>query len=75
MFNLSFYFAAVVIASVVPGGLTAVGLFTMAQYVASLIQAPQRGVASAAIGPLSKAWKKKDYGRIGRIYRRSATTS
>ena len=73
MFNLSFYFAAVVIASVVPGGLTAVGLFTMAQYVASLIQAPQRGVASAAIGPLSKAWKKKDYGRIGRIYSRSVS--
>ena len=71
MFNLSFYFAAVVIASVVPGGLTAVGIFTFAQYVASLIQAPQRGLTSAAIGPLSRAWKEKDFGRIGRIYHRS----
>jgi len=71
LFNLSFYFAAVVIASVVPGGLTAVGIFTMAQYVASLIQAPQRGVASAAVGPLARAWKEKDHGRIGRIYSRS----
>lgn len=71
MFNLSFYFAAVVIASVVPGGLAAVGIYTFAQYVASLIQAPQRVVAAAAVGPLSRAWKEKDLGRIGRIYNRS----
>ncbi len=72
MFNLSFYFAQLVIAAVVPGGLAAVGIFAMAQYVASLIQAPQRGVVAAAVGPLSQAWKKKDYGRIKRIYTRSS---
>ncbi len=27
---------------------------------------------AAAIGPLSQAWKDKDYGRIDRIYRRSS---
>ncbi len=72
MFNLSFYFAQIVIASVVPGGLDAVAVFTFGQFVASLIMAPQRGVAAAAIGPLSQAWKDKDYGRIGRIYTRSS---
>jgi len=71
MFNVSFYFAAVVIASVVPQGLTGVGLFTFAQNVASLIQAPQRGIGSAAVGPLARAWKERDHGRIARIYDRS----
>lgn len=72
MFNLSFFFAQIVIAAVVPGGLTSAAVFTMGQYVASLIMAPQRGVAAAAIGPLSQAWKDKDHGRIARIYSRSA---
>jgi O-antigen/teichoic acid export membrane protein len=71
-FNLSFYFAQIVIAGLVAGGLTAVGIFTFAQFVSSLIQAPQRGVAAAAIGPLSQAWKDKDHGRISRIYQQSA---
>jgi O-antigen/teichoic acid export membrane protein len=71
-FNLSFYFAQVVIGGLVAGGLTAVGIFTFAQFLSSLIQAPQRGVAAAAIGPLAHAWKDKDHGRIRRIYHRSA---
>lgn len=72
VFNVAFFFAQIVIAGVVTGGLTAVGIFTFAQFVGSLIQAPQRGVAAAAIGPLSRAWKDKDYGRIDRIYQRSS---
>lgn len=72
LFNISFYFAAVVIAAVVPGGLFAVGIYTMGQYIASLVQAPQRGVAAAAVGPLSRAWKEKDHGRVQRIYSRSS---
>ena len=72
VFTVSFFFAQVVIAAVVPGGLTSVGIFTLAQFIGSLIQAPQRGLMAAAIGPLSKAWKEKDYGRINRIYRQSS---
>ncbi|HXB06177.1 MAG TPA: hypothetical protein VNW04_03655 [Puia sp.] len=71
-YNLSLYFGQIVIAAVVPGGLKFVGIYTLAQYVASLIQAPQRGVIAASIGPLSQAWKDKDYGRIDRIYKRSS---
>jgi O-antigen/teichoic acid export membrane protein len=40
--------------------------------VASLIQAPQRGIIAASIGPLSRAWKDKDYSRIRLIYQRSS---
>jgi O-antigen/teichoic acid export membrane protein len=72
LFNLSFYFAQLVIAGLVVGGLTAVGVFTLAQNIGSLIQAPQRAVGAAALGPLARAWKDKDYGRIGRIYHRSS---
>jgi len=72
LFNLAFYFAQIVIAGLVAGGLTAVGIFQLAQFGASLIQAPQRGVSAASMGPLAQAWKRKDYGRIGRIYKRSS---
>ena len=72
VYNIAFFFAQIIIAAVVPGGLTAVGVFTMAQLAGSFIQAPQRGLAAASIGPLSQAWKDKDLGRIDRIYRRSA---
>ncbi|HEV9038247.1 MAG TPA: polysaccharide biosynthesis C-terminal domain-containing protein [Puia sp.] len=72
LFNLSFFFAAIVIAAVVPAGLTAVGIFALAQNIASFIQAPQRAIAAASLGPLSRAWKDKDIGRIQRIYSRSS---
>jgi O-antigen/teichoic acid export membrane protein len=74
VFNIAFYFAQIIIAGVVAGGLTAVGIFTFAQFAGSLIQAPQRGVAAAAVGPLSRAWKDKDRERIRRIYRRSSAS-
>jgi O-antigen/teichoic acid export membrane protein len=72
VFNISMFFAQVVIAAVVPGGLAFVGIYTLAQYIGSLIQAPQRSVVSASIGPLSRAWKDKDYAKINRIYDRSS---
>ena len=74
VYNVAFFFAAIVIAAVVPSGLTSVGLFTMAQFAGSFIQAPQRAIVAASLGPLSQAWKDKDYGRINRIYRRSSIT-
>jgi O-antigen/teichoic acid export membrane protein len=65
-------FDLIVIAAVLPNGLAWAGIFTLAQNVASLIQAPQRGIIAASIGPLSRAWKDKDYGKIQRIYHRSS---
>src|SRR5262249_33896031 len=72
VFNVSFYFALIVIAAVVKDGLTFVAIFTLAQYIASVIQVPPRVVSSSSIGPLSRAWKDKDMGRIQRIYERSS---
>lgn len=71
-YNLSLFFAQIVIAAVVPGGLKYVAFYTLAQFIASIVQAPQRGVIAASINPLSQAWKDKDYPRINRIYHRSS---
>lgn len=53
-------------------GTAQAGIFSLAQNMAAVIQAPQRGVISAAIPVLSKAWKDKDYGSINRVYQRSS---
>jgi O-antigen/teichoic acid export membrane protein len=72
VYNSAFVFNSLVIAAVMPNGLASVGTFTLAQYIGSLIQAPQRGIISASTGPLSKAWKDKDYKKIDHIYHRSS---
>ncbi|HVY76413.1 MAG TPA: oligosaccharide flippase family protein [Puia sp.] len=72
IYNVANVFDTIVIAAVMPDGLAFAGIFTLAQNVASLIQAPQRGIIAASIGPLSRAWKDKDYDRINRIYQRSS---
>ncbi|WP_028786776.1 oligosaccharide flippase family protein [Terrimonas ferruginea] len=72
VFNLSQVFDSIVIASVLKDGLAKAGVFTLAQLMTSLIQAPQRSIISAAIPHLSRSWKDKNYGNIQRIYQRSS---
>lgn len=72
IFNVSQVFDTLVIAAVLPNGLAFAGIYTLAQNISSLIQAPQRAIISAAIGPLSRSWKEKDMERIQRIYSRSS---
>ncbi|HTE27408.1 lipopolysaccharide biosynthesis protein [Flavitalea sp.] len=72
IFNISNVFDTLVIAYIMPNGLAYAGVYTLAQNIASLIQAPQRGVISASIAPLSKAWKDKNFDKIKRIYHSSS---
>lgn len=72
VFNIASVFDTIVIVAVVPNGVAAVAPFLLAQNISSLMQAPQRAIVSAAVGPLSRAWREKDLARIGRIYQRSA---
>lgn len=72
LFNLSQVFDTLVIASVLTDGLKYAGIYTLAQNISSLVQAPQRAIISAAVGPLSRSWKNKDYEKIKRIYNRSS---
>jgi O-antigen/teichoic acid export membrane protein len=71
VFTIANVFDTLVIAAVLPNGLAFAGVYSLAQNIASLIQAPQRGIVSAAVAPLSRAWKDKDMSRISDIYRRS----
>ena len=72
VYNVANVFDTIVLTAVLPNGLAIAGIFTLAQNIASLIQAPQRAIISSSIGPLSQAWKEKDYDRINRIYQRSS---
>jgi O-antigen/teichoic acid export membrane protein len=56
------------------GGLVnfgAAGIFTLAQYMANLVQIPQRSLQAISVGVLSQAWKDKDLAEVNRIYTRS----
>ena len=70
--NLSLFFGSIVIAAIVPNGLESAAIYAVAVYAGSIMQVPQRTLISSAIGPLSRAWKDKDYEKIRRIYRRSS---
>lgn len=72
VFNIANVFDTIVIAAVMPNGMAFAGIYSLAQNVSSLIQAPQRAIISSSIGPLSQAWREKDYSKINRIYHRSS---
>lgn len=72
VFAISTVFDSLLLASVLKDGLVAVAIYSLAQNIASLIQAPQRGIISSSIAALSQAWKDKDMPRIQRIYRQSS---
>lgn len=72
VFSLASVVDTLFIAAILPDGIGAAGVFTFGQYIASLIQAPQRAVVAASTGPLSQAWKDKDFRKLNKIYHRSA---
>ena len=72
IYNLAAVADTIIIALIFPDGAGMVGLFTFAQYLTSIIQAPQRSIVAASVAHLSQAWKDKDYGKINRIYQRSS---
>ncbi len=56
------------------GGLVNIGsaaIFTLAQYLANLVQVPQRSLQAITVSVLAKAWKDKDVAEVNRIYTRS----
>jgi O-antigen/teichoic acid export membrane protein len=72
VYSIASVFDSILIASVLKEGLAAVAVFSLAQNIASLIQAPQRGIIASSVAALSKAWKDKDIAKINRIYHRSS---
>lgn len=72
IFTLAQVFDSILISSVLENAMAQVAVYSFAQNMAAIIQAPQRGIAAASMSPLSKAWKEKDTFTIGRIYQRSS---
>jgi O-antigen/teichoic acid export membrane protein len=72
VFTISQVFDTIVIASLLPEGPGKAGIFGLAAIMTSIIQAPQRGIVSASISHLSKAWKEKNMALLQRIYQRSS---
>lgn len=69
VYNIAQFIEILVIMSVV--GTDAAAIFTLANVVSGLVQAPQRGAIAASLPVLSKAWKDKDHDKINLIYQRS----
>ncbi len=72
IFTISIVFDTIVIASILPEGPAKAGVFGLASILTSIIQAPQRGIISASISHLSRAWKEKNMSLLQRIYQRSS---
>lgn len=52
--------------------LTKVGIFGLAAYMVSVLQAPFRSMVAVTLPMLSRAWKDKNFPEIERIYQRSS---
>lgn len=70
--TISQVFDSLVIGAVLTNALGKLAVYSVAQNIASMIQAPQRGIISASIVHLSRAWKDKKMETIQRIYQRSS---
>jgi O-antigen/teichoic acid export membrane protein len=70
--TLSKVFDSFVIASVLEDGLDKAGVFGLATIITSIIQAPQRGIISASMSHLSRAWKEKNIELLQKVYQRSS---
>lgn len=49
-----------------------VGIFGLATYMVSVLQAPFRSIVAITVPVLSRAWKNKDHHEIQKIYKRSS---
>ena len=61
-----------IIASQSSGGLADAAVFTIATYLITLMDVPQRGVIGAATPHISQAWKDRDMDKLERIYKKTA---
>ncbi len=70
--TLAQYIDSIIIASVSKKGLADVGIYTLAGFIATTIQVPQRSIISAVVPVLSNSWKTKNFNEISRIYTRTS---
>lgn len=61
-----------IIASQSTGGLADAAIFTIATYLITVMDVPQRSMVSAATPQIAKAWKDKDMAKLDRLYKKTA---
>lgn len=62
----------IIIASQSAGGLADAAIFTIATYLITVMDVPQRSMVSAAIPEIAQAWKDKDMAKLDRLYKKTA---
>ena len=62
----------IIIASQSIGGLADAAIFTIATYLITVMDVPQRSMVSAAIPQIAQAWKDKDLAKLDRLYKKTA---
>lgn len=62
----------IIIASQSTGGLADAAIFTIATYLITVMDVPQRSMVSAAIPEIALAWKDKDMAKLDRLYKKTA---
>lgn len=63
---------SIMIASISDKGIIDAGVYSLAAYVANLIQVPQRSIVAITLPILSQSWKDKNLQEIERIYKRTS---
>lgn len=61
-----------IIASQSAGGLADAAIFTIATYLITVMDVPQRSMISSATPQIAKAWKEKDMAKLDRLYKKTA---
>lgn len=61
-----------IIASQSSGGLADAAIFTIASYLITVMDVPQRSMASAATPQIAAAWKDNDLFKLDRLYKKTA---
>ena len=61
-----------IIASQSTGGLVDTAIFTIATYLITVMDVPQRSLISASILQISEAWKNHDMEKLDRLYKKTA---
>jgi O-antigen/teichoic acid export membrane protein len=62
---------SIIITAKATNGLTDTAVFTIAGYIAALMEIPQRSMMSITVPVLAESWRNKDLGNIQHIYSRS----
>jgi O-antigen/teichoic acid export membrane protein len=61
-----------IIASQSAGGLADAAVFTIASYLITVMDVPQRSMVAAATPQIAKAWREKDLAKLDRLYKKTA---